>query len=55
MKTQKKETTEYTEKNICRTCLMQFHLCELCGFKKGNYGERREKYLQNLSDAIPPM
>ena len=45
MKTQSKETTEYREKNICRTYLMQFHLCELCGFKKGNHGVQREEHL----------
>ena len=42
MKTQKKETTESIQKSICRSCLMQFHLCELCGFKKGNHGEHKE-------------
>jgi hypothetical protein len=41
----KKITTENTEKSICRYSLMQFHLCKLCGFKKDNHGEHREKYL----------
>jgi len=39
----KNVTTENTEKNICRTYLMRFHLCVLCGFKKGNHGEHKEK------------
>ena len=51
----KKVTTERTKKNICRSSLMQLHLCALCGFKNGNHKEQIEKYQSALFDATPPL